>query len=600
MLNREDMNIVIVGHVDHGKSTIIGRLFADTDSLPKGKLEQVKQMCIKNSKPFEYAFLLDALKDEQAQGITIDAARCFFHTQKRDYIIIDAPGHIEFLKNMVTGASRAEAALLVIDAKEGVKENSKRHGFLLSMLGIKQIVVLVNKIDLINYEEEKFYEIVKEYTEFLEKIDVKPKFFVPVSGMNGDNIAKKSEKTKWYNEKTVLEILDNFENEKKQEDKDFRMYVQDVYKFTKDGDNRRITAGTIETGKIKIGDEIVFYPSGKKSKIKTIEGFNVPEIKSIGAGYAAGFTLEEQIYLKRGELACISGENSPNVTTKIKANLFWLGKEPLVKNKKYIFKIGTKRVNAELEDIVKVMDASKLENIKKDIIEKNDVAECSFRLEKPIAFDIHSNIQNTSRFVLIDNYDIAGGGIISEALKDKQSEIRENVFNRNLNWEKSYINPMLRNERYNQKSTLILITGEVGTGRRDIARLLEKKLFETGKIAYYLGVENIKRGIENENEIYKTKEEHLRIFGEVSNLMIDSGMILIATIVELEQDDIEMLKTIINPENIDVVWIGKEITTDIKLDLHITEYNYVEDAYERIVDYMKDAGKIFNPFITAK
>lgn len=600
MLNREDMNIVIVGHVDHGKSTIIGRLFADTDSLPKGKLEQVKQMCIKNSKPFEYAFLLDALKDEQAQGITIDAARCFFHTQKRDYIIIDAPGHIEFLKNMVTGASRAEAALLVIDAKEGVKENSKRHGFLLSMLGIKQIVVLVNKIDLINYEEEKFYEIVKEYTEFLEKIDVKPKFFVPVSGMNGDNIAKKSEKTKWYNEKTVLEILDNFENEKKQEDKDFRMYVQDVYKFTKDGDNRRITAGTIETGKIKIGDEIVFYPSGKKSKIKTIEGFNVPEIKSIGAGYAAGFTLEEQIYVKRGELACISGENSPNVTTKIKANLFWLGKEPLVKNKKYIFKIGTKRVNAELEDIVKVMDASKLENIKKDIIEKNDVAECSFRLEKPIAFDIHSNIQNTSRFVLIDNYDIAGGGIISEALKDKQSEIRENVFNRNLNWEKSYINPMLRNERYNQKSTLILITGEVGTGRRDIARLLEKKLFENGKIAYYLGVENIKRGIENENEIYKTKEEHLRIFGEVSNLMIDSGMILIATIVELEQDDIEMLKTIINPENIDVVWIGKDITTDIKLDLHITEYNYAEDAYERIVDYMKDAGKIFNPFITAK
>jgi len=209
----EDMNVVIAGHVDHGKSTIIGRLLADTGSLPEGKLEQVKETCRRNSKPFEYAFLLDALKDEQAQGITIDSARCFFETEQRRYIILDAPGHIEFLKNMVTGAARAEAALLVIDADEGIQENSRRHGYMLSMLGIKQVTVLVNKMDLVDYSQEVFAEIVEEYTEFLSEIDITPSTFVPVSGMEGDNIASLSEQTPWYEAETVLGVLDSFEAE---------------------------------------------------------------------------------------------------------------------------------------------------------------------------------------------------------------------------------------------------------------------------------------------------------------------------------------------------------------------------------------------------
>src|SRR5210317_1708801 len=174
---KEDMNIVVVGHVDHGKSTVVGRMLSDTDSLPEGKLEQVKENCKRNSKPFEYAFLLDALKDEQAQGITIDTARVFFSTKTRDYIILDAPGHIEFLKNMVTGASRAEAALLVIDADEGVQENSRRHGYMISMLGIKQIAVVINKMDLVDYSKDVFDKIVTEYTAFLNEINIKPVTF---------------------------------------------------------------------------------------------------------------------------------------------------------------------------------------------------------------------------------------------------------------------------------------------------------------------------------------------------------------------------------------------------------------------------------------
>jgi bifunctional enzyme CysN/CysC len=268
------MNIVIVGHVDHGKSTIIGRLLADTHSLPEGKLEQVQENCRRNSKPFEYAFLLDALKDERAQGITIDAARCFFKTAKRNYIIIDAPGHIEFLKNMVTGASRAEAALLVIDATEGIRENSRRHGYMLAMLGIKQIAVLVNKMDLVDYHQQVFQGITEEYRQFLSQIEIVPFTFIPVSGMQGDNIAGKSPKMPWYQGLNVLEVLDSFQCPPLPEDKPFRMPVQGVYKFTKNNDTRRIIAGTIDSGRISVGDEVVFYPSGKKSTVASIEAFH--------------------------------------------------------------------------------------------------------------------------------------------------------------------------------------------------------------------------------------------------------------------------------------------------------------------------------------
>ena len=197
-MRKEQMNIVFTGHVDHGKSTVVGRLLADTQSLPEGKLDQVKKECERNSKPFEYAFLLDALKDEQSQGITIDAARVFFKTDKRDYIIIDAPGHIEFLKNMITGAARAEAAFLVIDADEGVQENSRRHGYLLSMLGIRQLCVLVNKMDLVDYSRPVYNRIVRRYSRFLRNINLTDVRFIPVSGREGDNIFYKGENMPWW------------------------------------------------------------------------------------------------------------------------------------------------------------------------------------------------------------------------------------------------------------------------------------------------------------------------------------------------------------------------------------------------------------------
>ena len=600
-MDKQDMSIVFVGHVDHGKSTIVGRLLADTDSLPEGKLEQVKENCRRNSKPFEYAFLIDALKDEQAQGITIDAARVFFKTKKRKYIIIDAPGHIEFLKNMVTGASHAEAALLVIDASEGVKENSKRHGYLVSMLGIKQIAVLVNKMDLIGYDKKRYEKIVKEYSEFLKNIQVTPKAFLPVSGFQGDNIAFSSKNMPWYSGPTVLEILDMFEPEKIPEDKPFRMPVQGVYKFTKSGDNRRIVAGTIETGKIKVGDEVIFYPSGKKTRVKTIEEFNKPPQTEKTAGQHCGFTLEEQIYVTRGEIATKNGEKKPYTSKKFKANLFWLGRDAMVKGKEYWLKLGTAKVRCKVDKINMVLDASTLNSIDKNRIDRHDVAEVIIKTEKPIAFDLSHEIQQTSRFVIVDNYEISGGGIIVENIPDEQSNLRERVFLRNYKWIKSSINREERAEKYSQKSILLLITGKEGEGRKDIARSLERRLFNDSKFVYYLGIGNVIHGVDSdihnqEDPKIVNREEHVRRMAEVAHILLDSGIILIVTAIELTNKDLEIIKTVIDPNLIEVIWIGEHITTDIKPDLHIYDFENTEAAMNIIKSELQEKGIIFKPW----
>ncbi|HBN83902.1 MAG TPA: adenylyl-sulfate kinase [Clostridiales bacterium] len=601
---REVMNIVIVGHVDHGKSTVIGRLLADTDSLPKGKLDQVRENCRRNSKPFEYAFLLDALKDEQAQGITIDAARCFFKTKKRNYIILDAPGHIEFLKNMVTGAANAEAALLVIDAQEGIMENSTRHGYLLSMLGIKQVAVLVNKMDLVEYNQEVYEDIKKNYATFLEKVGIQATCFIPVSGFHGDNITRHSENMPWYGGDTVLDRLDLFHSAGLPVDMPFRMPVQGVYKFTQDGDYRRIVAGTVETGRIKAGDTVVFYPSGKKSKVKTIETFNAPEPDEAVPGMATGFTLEDQIYITRGEIATVSGEAPCRISRKIVTNVFWLGKHDLVKDKEYLIKIGTSKISATLIEVVKVMNASDLSNEAKDYVGRHEVAECIFDLKKDIAFDLNNENPVTGRFVIIDDYEIAGGGIIVDQVKDKYSRVRDYVVMRNLKWEKSIIGRDLRSVRYKQKPALVIITGDEASDKKELAREVEKLLFDNGEYVYFLGIGNVVYGVDADIRATQSdkslkdpnRQEHIRRLGEVANVLLDAGMILVVTAVELTADEIDMIDTTVVPPHICVVWLGDKVTTDVKYDIKLAEGDYKKNA-SIIRKHLSERGVIFNPLL---
>lgn len=585
MNKKEDMNIVIVGHVDHGKSTLMGRLLADTGSLPEGKLEQVKETCRRNSKPFEYAFLLDALKDEQSQGITIDTARCFFKTEKRDYIILDAPGHIEFLKNMITGAARAQAALLMIDAKEGVQENSRRHAYMLSMLGIQQIAVVINKMDLVGYSEEVYNKVKDEYLEFLGQIDITPSFVLPVSSFQGENIVKPSEKMPWYDGMCILQVLDEFECEEEHDRQPFRMPVQDVYKFTRNGDDRRIVAGTIETGTIRAGQEVIFYPSGKKSHIKNIESFHTDPIEEGKPGMAIGFTMKEQIYITRGELMAVAGEPQPKTASRIAANIFWLGKKNFETGKLYYLKIGGEKVKVEIEKVKGVINSSNLSSTDtKQQVEKNEVAEVILKTDKPIAFDTVKESAGTSRFVIVDNYEIAGGGIITEALKDEDSDIRSGAMLRNYKWETSEIDIESRIEHYAQRPELIVLTGEKNTGKKDLAKALEKSLLDSGRYVYYMGIGSYLYGVgaDTKSGGDENHKEQIRRFGEVANLMLDAGMILIVTATGLTESDRKILKAVVQGE-MDICWVGSEITTDIKADMQLEDSDF---------DYGKNIGLI--------
>jgi bifunctional enzyme CysN/CysC len=581
------MNIVFVGHVDHGKSSIIGRLLHDTGSIPKGKLEDIKERCRKNSKAFEYAFLLDALKDEQSQGITIDSARCFFKSRKRDYILIDAPGHIDFLKNMVSGAARADAAILVIDAHEGIRENSRRHGYMLSMLGIKQVAVCVNKMDLVKYSRKAFDEIKKEYSLFLSRVNVKPKAFIPVSAREGSNVAKKSEKMPWHKGPSLLQAMDSFSETKNLDKRPFRMPVQDIYKFTDLGDDRRIIAGRVEEGSISVGDDVIFYPSGKASRIKSIEMFNSPKALNISAGYSTSFTLTKEVYVQPGEIMCKTKEKSaPECGHAFQANVFWMGKDPLTLNKEYKLKLGTGKSYAKIRAIERVLDASSLKsNEKKLQVDRHEVAECEIETVKPIAYDTISDCEATGRFVLLDNYEIAGGGIITGAAKNGRPGLKEKIHIREIKWVNSGINASKRLAKYGHKPQLILITGKRNENKIKIARKLEALLSKKGYPAYYIGIRSVIYGVDSDiRSAERYRDEHLRRFAEVLNILLDAGLTVIATASDLHEDDIEKMKTIIEHHKITVALVGDNYFVEDVAAVQVGRNIPVKEAVNSIKD----------------
>src|SRR5690242_3660412 len=403
------LRVVFVGHVDHGKSTLIGRILHDTDSLPEGKIEQVKKACAEEGMEFEFAFVLDALLEEQSQNITIDTTEIRFKTARRKYIIIDAPGHKEFLKNMITGASRADAAVLVIAANEGVREQSRRHAYLLSLLGIRQLIVVVNKMDLADFSEERFNEIEKQYRKFLGDLGLEPRVIVPASAKTGENVASPSKKMKWHEGPTVLEALDLLEAQSADIDLPLRFCVQDVYRF----DERRIIAGRIETGKLRVGDELVFSPANKASKVLSIEEWGGKGKTEAIAGDSAGITLTEQIFVERGYIASHQSE-TPIETNRVHADIFWIVRDPMRMGHLYDLRLATQEVKCEIVSIDQVMDSATLESSsdKRDRLERNEVGRLTIQTRSPLVIDNHDRIPNLGRFVIVDDGKICGGGTV--------------------------------------------------------------------------------------------------------------------------------------------------------------------------------------------
>ena len=590
----ENLNIVIVGHVDHGKSTLVGRLYADTGSLPEGKLEKVQAICRQQGKEFEYAFLFDAFLEEQEQGITIDTARTFFIWKGRQYIIIDAPGHKEFLKNMISGAARAEAALLLIDALEGVKEQSKKHGYLLSLLGVRQFAVVVNKMDLVDYRQDVFDNIEKEYREFLGQFGAVPERIIPVSAKMGDNIANRSQAMSWYQGPTVLDMLSLFRKETAWAEQPLRLPVQDVYKF----DARRIIAGRITAGRLKVGDHLVFSPSNKRANIKSIEAFNVDPLPTgAEAGESVGVTLDEQIFVERGEIAT-HHDRLPLVSTSFKANLFWLGRRPLEKGRKYLLRMATKEVGCEVASIHRIIDTMDLNQQQGSAaVNRNQVAELVLRTKVPIAFDLSSSFEATGRFVLVDEYDIAGGGIVTEMVHDDQESLREEARRRDFAWVKGEVGIEDRAKQYGHRAAVVLFTGGRHTGKSLLARKLEGRLILDGRHAYLLDGENLRRGLDadlSEDERSQTASEMARRYGEVARLLIDTGLIVVSTTNPFGlayREASQAIRTLVHPAPLIAVHMSQTVEEPPpNTDVVLSGTTDVDIAVKQVMDVLKRRG----------
>ena len=583
------MKLVIVGHVDHGKSTLVGRLMSDTGSLPSGKLDFVKDICKRQGKEFEYAFLLDALEEEQEQGITIDTSQIFFNTKKRRYVIIDAPGHKEFLKNMVTGAANAESALLLIDAHEGIQEQSRRHGYILKLLGLTQVAVVINKMDLVNYDPKIYNKIKSDYTKFLGSMGIEAREFIPVSAKLGVNIAKTSDKVPWYKGPSILQMLDQFTEKKIPNHLPFRFPVQDVYKF----DERRIISGRVESGKVNVGDQLVFSPSNKVGVIKSIEAWSVDkQPKKAEASESVGFTLGEQIFVERGDVASLKSE-LPIVSTTFDVNVFWMGQRNLEKGKLYTLKLTTQEVPCEVVEFKKVTDASTLETLKgQEYLAKNDVAEVTLRTSTPVVFDLFGSIPTTGRFVLVDGYDVCGGGIITTYTPNKTDRLRDEVRHRDFHWLKSDIKLEERAYRNGHQSALILIVGSSGVGKAKLAKYLERKLFELNYQSYLLDGRNVALGVSADigSQQKKQEGEVLRRFGEVAKLFLDAGHVVISTSNVFNQEDHSDLRLLVEPCQVVEIFVTdeKKPSENCDIKLSIIEAEKENEAANTIYNYLKD------------
>ena len=534
------INLVIAGHVDHGKSTLIGRLLHDTNSLTEGKIAAVKAMSERRGMPLEYAFLLDALQAERDQGITIDTTQVLFKSKKRSYLIIDAPGHKEFLKNMISGAAQADAGVMVIDVEEGIQEQSRRHCYLLRLLGLKEIIVVVNKMDLIEYSQKKFTDLKKQIIDYLSEIDLSCTGIVPISARDGQGLIKLSKKMQWYTEANFIDTLDQIPEANSANDLPARLPIQDVYKF----DERRIIAGRIESGTLKIGDELLFTPSNKRAAVKSFETWNVEEQKTTAiAGESVGIILDEEIFVERGHIASLS-EDAPIETNVFKGKVFWIGEKPIIAGDRLKIKINTAEHILEVQSIENKIDLDNLEATDTDVLEKNDIGEVVFRTKSTAALDPFEANHRTGRFVLIDEYETVGGGIVSMNGYANQRGLYD-VTSENIMAVSSRVDINARIANNGHKGGIIWLTGLSGAGKSTIAIEAEQQLFLKGYQVNVLDGDNIRFGLSADLGFSpEDRTENIRRIGEVAKLFAEAGILVITAFISPYKQDRDRIRTI--------------------------------------------------------
>ncbi len=556
-LSNQQMGVVIVGHIDHGKSTVIGRLLHDTDSLEDGKINEIKATCEKRGVPFEWSFVLDAFQAERDQAITIDTTQIFFSTAARNYVIIDAPGHREFLKNMISGAAQADAAVLVVDASEGMKEQTKRHAYMLHLLGMRQVCVVINKMDKIGYDAKGFEKVSRETVAYLKDLGLNPAHIIPISARAGDMIFNRGENLGWYKGKTLIEALDAFAVANPPVARPMRFPVQDVYRF----DEERILVGRIESGTLNKGDTIFFSPTNEKATVTSIE--NWPSKKSklqASAGESVGIKLDDRIFIERGHIGSHE-QDMPMLSNVFRANIFWLSNTPMKVGNIYKVRYGTVEASVTVQSIDIMVDTGTLEKHKNAAeVKRNDVAEITLRARDLLPIDAHDQNHKLGRVVLYEGYDVAGGGLINmDGYPDQRMSAEPK--SKNIYKVTHSVTPDMRAEKFGHYGGVFWFTGLSGSGKSTLAVAVEKEIFARGMNAYVLDGDNVRYGLNSDLGFSpEDRTENIRRVGEVAALQANAGMILLSAFISPYQADRDRARAAA-PQSFHEIYVKADLAT---------------------------------------
>ncbi|QDU90846.1 Bifunctional enzyme CysN/CysC [Pirellulimonas nuda] len=527
--NKELLRFLTCGSVDDGKSTLIGMLLYESKMIYEDQLAAVQAASATHGTTgggFDPALLTDGLKAEREQGITIDVAYRYFSTAKRKFIIADCPGHEQYTRNMATGASTCDLAIILVDARHGVMTQTRRHSFIVSLLGIKHVLIAVNKMDLVDYSEERFEEIKRDYREFATRLEMPDQHFVPISALKGENLIAHSEKMPWYEGSTLMHHLENVHIASDRNLIDFRLPVQYVNRPNLDF---RGFCGTIASGKVRKGDEVLALPSKRRSKVKSIVTFD-GELDEAFAPLAVTLTLEDEIDVSRGDML-VRPDNLPSVADKFEATVVWMSDDPLTPGKEYLIKHASKVAPGRISTLRYRIDVNTLHRADTPTLALNEIGRCHIKLNQPIAFDGYRSNRSTGAFILIDrvtNVTVGAGMILDRASVDASDHWDDEAAD-SLQERESNVTAQQREARYGQKPATVLLTGLTAAGKTPIANAVERKLFDRGRAVAVLDGQSLRRGVSRDLGFsIDDRSENVRRAAEVAKLFNDAGVIVIA------------------------------------------------------------------------
>ena len=546
------LRFITCGSVDDGKSTLIGRLLYDSKLLFEDQLESLEAESKKfgtQGEAIDFALLVDGLAAEREQGITIDVAYRYFTTDKRKFIVADTPGHEQYTRNMVTGASTADVAIVMVDARRGILTQTRRHSFLVSLIGIRKIVVAINKMDLVQYNEAKFLAIKEEYIGFAKKIGITEITFIPMSALAGDNITERSSNMPWFLGSTLMGFLETVEiDDDRMQKSPFRMPVQWVNRPNLDF---RGFSGQIASGTVSPGDKIRTLPSGKQSTIAKIVTYN-GELETAVAGQSVTLVLEDEIDISRGDLLCAANEPAA-ISKQFETTIIWMNEQALLSGRTYTLQIGTKSLAATITEVKHQVNVNTLEKTAAKQLNQNDIGHCNINLDQNIAFDAYTDNRETGSFILIDKMtnNTVGAGLINFALRRSQ----------NITIQAVDIDKAARAALKKQKPAVIWLTGLSGSGKSTIANIVEKKLHALGHHTYLLDGDNVRHGLNKDlGFTEQDRVENIRRVTEVAKLMLDAGLIVITAFISPFAAERLMARELIGADQFTEVYVNTPLS----------------------------------------